>query len=238
MVSNWSGGKGVVQMLEMMANTQNANNDAVQKYQEFISNIWEVGRGNKDASFKALQFMLESPEVSEKLMQAFYFRNPQTGDIMTVLPTGAISGFIENIRKLVLGEGEWDDKFKEVIKAFEQVNMERSGLVNKQGKTIEEMANNLQNFDLNQENATEKLKELIDKFNPENGGLFNEKTMNMGEIAMNLQGGSAASQDIDSITGEKMGTSKVFNNLKMSWPKPNGTPGAAFDNSKFILKKP
>ena len=42
--------------------------------------------------------MLESPEISQKLMSVFFYYNPQTGETQMLRPQAYIGQFLDNIR--------------------------------------------------------------------------------------------------------------------------------------------
>ena len=62
------------------------NSKHVTTYDEFISKIWEIGKGNDDLAQNALKGMLESPDVSQRLLSVFFYYNPQTGKTMMLRP--------------------------------------------------------------------------------------------------------------------------------------------------------
>lgn len=52
------------------------NSEQVEAYSEFISKIWDKGKGNDDLSAQTMRVMLESPDISQKLLSAFFYFNP------------------------------------------------------------------------------------------------------------------------------------------------------------------
>lgn len=66
--------------------------------------MWNSGNGNADQASKSIKVLLESPELSQKLLSAFYYRNPQNGKLMSTMPASYIEQFLDNIRKMVLDD--------------------------------------------------------------------------------------------------------------------------------------
>ena len=52
------------------------NSKQVAAYDEFITEAWKVGKGNDDLSAQAMRTMLESPELSQRLLSVFFYYNP------------------------------------------------------------------------------------------------------------------------------------------------------------------
>lgn len=46
------------------------------EYENFMKRVWESGKGNDDVSAATMKALLESPELSQKLLSAFFYYNP------------------------------------------------------------------------------------------------------------------------------------------------------------------
>lgn len=71
------------------------------------------------------------------MLSAFFYYNPQNGDVLSVIPMRHIGVFLQNIRDMMNAPNRNDaDVFKQLMSTFYQVNEERSHLVNRQGDII------------------------------------------------------------------------------------------------------
>lgn len=52
------------------------NSEQVGAYDNLIEKLWEMGKGNDDLSGQTMKAMLESPEMSQRLMSAFFYYDP------------------------------------------------------------------------------------------------------------------------------------------------------------------
>jgi hypothetical protein len=125
---------------------ENANQ--VQTYDEFLSKTWDIGKAGDDVAQQLLKNMLESPEVSQKLLSVFFLYNPQTGETQMLRPLPYITQFLDNIRRAMADPERNDsDVFKKLVMAFDQLNKERSNIINNQGKVIADFSEKLAKFD-------------------------------------------------------------------------------------------
>ena len=94
-------------------------------------------------------------------------------------PQQYIGQFIDNIRKLVSDPNRDDFKaLKTIIEAFDQLNKERSHIVNNQGRVIADFSERIAKFDKDNKNVETnglvEIRRLIDTFN--RGDLFSDAT--------------------------------------------------------------
>ena len=78
-----------------------------------------------------MKTMLESPEISQRLLSAFFYYNPLTGETQMMRPANLIGEFINKIQQAV-GNPDRDtiEVFKKILLNFQQLNLERSHIVN------------------------------------------------------------------------------------------------------------
>ena len=197
--------------IEGMNKLYQANAEQVEQYSEFIAKTWEMGQGDSELSQQVLRQLLESPELSQRLLSAFFYYNPQTGDTQMLRPAAYIGQFLENIRAMMANPDRDDEEaFKTLIEAFDQLNKERSHIINNQGDIIADFAEKI--FKLNQnekddnKSGLNELKENVTKFN--NGNLFDN--ISVGSSFEQIQRGDAKTQQIKSVTGDELGTNKLL----------------------------
>ena len=114
------------------------------------------------------------------------------------------------MKKMVSDPDRDDQKvFRTMIEAFEQTNMERSHIVNNQGKILEDFAKGLNTYSKTTKDAS-KIKEdvlsKIEKFNK--GNLFDN--IPVGDSFRQIQEGDAVTGDVTSVTGNKLGTNELL----------------------------
>jgi hypothetical protein len=86
-----------------------------------------MGGGNDQLSAQILRILVESPELSEKLLSVLFYYDPQTGKLLQLMPKTYIGQFLDNIRNMLTGENvDYQEAFQKFIMAFEQLNVERS----------------------------------------------------------------------------------------------------------------
>lgn len=66
----------------------------------------------------------------------FFYYNPQTQETMMTRPMPYIGLFVKKLQDLTSDGGDWYDKIQIFIEALEQLNMERSHIINNQGNQI------------------------------------------------------------------------------------------------------
>lgn len=116
--------------IQKMGDLYHENAKHVGAYDEFLSKTWEMGKAGDDTAQQILKAMLESPEISQKLLSVFFYYNPQTGDTEMLRPQAYIGQFINNIREMMSDPNRKDSEaFKNLIEAFDQLNQERSHIV-------------------------------------------------------------------------------------------------------------
>ena len=72
---------------------------------------------------------------------------------MLLRPVSFIGQFVNNIQDLMSEGGDWREKFIMVLDAFDQLNKERSYIVNNQGTQITNFAEELAKFNLKQKDS-------------------------------------------------------------------------------------
>lgn len=190
----------VLTQLENINKLYTTNYTQVNEYNEFLTQAWEIGKGNEEISQSELRELLTNSDLSQKLMSAFYYYNPQSGQLMSVYPESYLKGFIDNIRKFVDGDATWEEKFRTVIEAFDQVNMERSKIVNDQGLTIDKVAQQIANADMKDAKSVEALKDIVNKLNTNKLFSSDVALNSMRRMSGTEEGGSYHS--VDGVTGE------------------------------------
>ena len=81
-------------------------------------------------------------------MSVFFLYNPQTGETQMLRPLPYITQFLDNIREMMADPNRNDSEaFKTIIEAFDQLNKERSHIINNQGQVIADFSQKLANFD-------------------------------------------------------------------------------------------
>ena len=125
-------------------------------------------------------------------------------------PASFIGQFLDKLKKMVSDPDRDDQKvFRTMIEAFEQTNMERSHIVNNQGKILEDFAKGLNTYSKTTKDAS-KIKEdvlsKIEKFNK--GNLFDN--IPVGDSFRQIQEGDAVTGDVTSVTGNKLGTNELL----------------------------
>lgn len=199
-------GKSILERLEYMNDLCKTNARQVDTYNNFIEKTWDIGSQSKDAAGRALQILLESPEMSEKLLSAFFYYDPMTGKTRTTRPTAYIGQFLDNIRKLMSDENRDDIKsLKTIIEAFDQLNQERAHIVNQQGKAIQDVADSISKADTSKAEDLEKMRKAVEDLN--SGKTFLDTVQSsFKQIAR----GDAKTQDLVSVTGDTFGTNTLL----------------------------
>ena len=122
------------------------NVDQALQYDEFIAEMWKLGSLSPNHAYNVINIIMESPELSQRLLSVFYLKDPFSGQIWRTVPTDRLSGFIENVRKIYEGNLPPDQKLREILMAFEQMNKERGDfLLNEQKQEIDNLVEDLKN---------------------------------------------------------------------------------------------
>ena len=122
--------EGLLPRIQKMTNLYHENAKQVGAYDDFLTKTWEIGKAGDDTAQQIMKIMLESPEISQKLLSVFFYYNPQTGNTEMLRPQAYIGQFINNIRDMVSDPNRKDSEaFKTLIEAFDQLNQERSHIV-------------------------------------------------------------------------------------------------------------
>ena len=88
----------ILKKLQSMKTIYAQNAEQVSAYNDFIASAWEIGRGDEQLAQLALKSMLESPEISQRLLSAFFYYNPDTGETQMMRPASFIGNFIYRIQ--------------------------------------------------------------------------------------------------------------------------------------------
>lgn len=162
---------------KMNANYQE-NASQVTAYEDFIHDTWELGKATDDSAGEVLKQLLESPTLSQRLLSAFFYYNPQTGETQLMRPVNAIGEFVKNIQDMVNDpDRENLEAFQTLIEAFDQINKERGHIVNQQGETITDFSDRIRNLGTEKnpkeaETKRNELREMVFKFNK--GNIFDK----------------------------------------------------------------
>ena len=196
--------------IQKMNRLYQENAKQVSAYDEFLTSTWEIGQAGDDVAQQLLRQMLESPEISQKLLSVFFFYNPQTGKTEMLRPSAYIGQFLDNIRNMMADENRDDSKaFKTIIEAFDQLNKERSHIVNNQGEVIADFAEKLSKYDKDTDkdgSQKNEIGEIIKTFNK--GDLFSAATAKSSFEQM--AAGRAKTRDVESVTGGDLGTNSLL----------------------------
>ena len=120
-------------------------------------------------------------------------------------PSAYIGQFLDNIRQM-MGDPNRDDSkaFKTLIEAFDQLNKERSHIVNNQGEVIADFADKIAKWDKKADadkTQFEDIRNTIETFNK--GDLFSKATAS-GSFKQ-MAKGRAKTEDVESVTGGDLG---------------------------------
>lgn len=137
-LQGYTGKSSVLDRISYMVKLYENNSTQVVNFQDFMKKLWELGKVSKDAASKTLKAVLESPDFSQKLLSAFFYYDPSSGKTLSLRPMEYVGQFVENIRELVGTDPDRDDieVLKTIIKAMEQMNMERWHIINLQGEAL------------------------------------------------------------------------------------------------------
>ena len=197
--------------IQKMNDLYQENSKQVSAYDDFLTKTWEMGKDGEDVAQQMLKNMLESPTISQKLLSVFFYYNPQTGETQMLRPQAYIGQFLDNIRKMMSDPGRKDSEaFKTLVEAFDQLNKERSHIINNQGDVIADFADKIAKFDQNNKdpntNGEKEIKSLIDTFNK--GDLFAKTTAK--QSFNQISDGDAKTKEIESVTGSSLGTNSLL----------------------------
>ena len=154
---------------------------------------------------------------------------------MQLRPTAYIEQFLDKIR-VMMSDPDRDESeaLKTIVQAFEQLNMERSHIINNQGKVIADLAEKISKFDTKVEdikaNSTEEIFDYIKKLN--DGNLFDAATAR--QSFQQISEKDAKSKRVSSITGEELGTNDL---LKVEPIKETNDGKVAVKDSDFVVKQ-
>ena len=210
------------------------NSKQVESYDEFLTKTWDIGQAGDDVAQQLLRQMLESPEISQKLLSVFFYYNPQTGETQMLRPSAYIGQFLDNIRQMMSDPNRDDSKaFRTLIEAFDQLNKERSHIINNQGQVIADFADKLANYDKEKDvegKQENEIKDIIKTFNK--GDLFSAATAKSS--FQQMADGSAKTSRVKSVTGSTLGTNTLL--------KPKNVPRTeegkvAMHDKDFVMPK-
>ena len=196
--------------MDKMNDLYQINAKQVGSYSDFISNLWETGGGNDQLSAQILKILVESPELSEKLLSVLFYYDPQNGKLLQLMPRAYIGQFLDNIRNMLTGENvDYQEAFQKFIMAFEQLNAERSAIVNNQGQVLTDFAEKMANYDKKLGTQESGFGDVMDYLRYMKEGTLFSKVDSVGSF-MQLKAGDAKSQDLDSVTGKSFGSNSLF----------------------------
>lgn len=196
--------------MDKMNDLYQINVKHVGSYSDFISNLWEMGGGNDQLSAQILRILVESPELSEKLLSVLFYYDPQTGKLLQLMPKTYIGQFLDNIRNMLTGENvDYQEAFQKFIMAFEQLNVERSQIVNNQGKVLTDFAEKMANYDKKLRLKESGFGDVMDYLRDMKEGTLFSKVNSMSSFKQ-LKAGDAKSKDLDSVAGKSFGSNSLF----------------------------
>ena len=230
-VQGAANGTQMLKRIQGMERLYAINSKQVVDYQKFLSELWAMAGQNADNAQNALSEILQSPELSQKILSVFFYYNPQTQETMMLRPSNHIGRFVANLQEMMSTEGNWKRKFRMFVDALDQMNKERAHIVNGQGDAIVSFANRIANFNLNGRRAQQRLESMVAEFNK--GDLFKGR-VNVGSSFDQMRRGNAKTQNVVGVTGRKLGSSNQL--LATTPPPPPGGVGPSV--SDFKAKKP
>ena len=223
--------------IERMNDFYQKNAKQVSSYDDFLTKTWEMGKAGADTAQQVMKAMLESPEISQKLLSVFFYYNPQTGNTEMLRPQAYIGQFIDNIRKMMSDPNRDDSQaFKMLVEAFDQLNQERSNIVSNQAAVIGEFSEKIANFDKSRADkddyyiVEEEVLEFIDKFNK--GDLFSAASGKRSFTQL-ANTGDAITRNVEGVTGSTLGNNEL---LKVKPLEKNDNGDVAIKDSEFVLK--
>ena len=66
----------IVARIKAMNRVYQVNSQQAVEYDAFLAKLWEIGKGDQQLAQLALKQMLESPEMSQRLLSAFFYYDP------------------------------------------------------------------------------------------------------------------------------------------------------------------
>ena len=126
---------------------------------------------------------------------------------------------------------DYQEAFQTFIQAFDQLNKERSHIINNQGDVIADFAERISKFDRSNKdvskNGAVELHEYVRTLN--NGDLFAK--VNAQQSFNQIQHDDAKSKDVKSVTGSALGTNKL-----LETHETDATQGLGQKSEDFISK--
>lgn len=111
-----------------------SNKDIIEKYADFVKNAADVLTDRNKAPGISPTFY-GSPQITEALLSVFFFRDPLTGQVVSVIPKQNIPGVVMQIQKVVLDAAAKNDAGAlaqantDVLAYFDYMNRGRSRIV-------------------------------------------------------------------------------------------------------------
>lgn len=219
--------------IQNMGKLYEANVTATAAYKDWMYDLWEKGKGSDEASMQMLKILLESSELSQKLLSAFFYFDPQTEETMLMRPPEFIGTFLDKIRKMIQDpDRDNQEAFKTLIEAFDQLNEERTHIVNNQGKVLQDFATKIEQFKPGEENSLQVQQDVMDMIGKMNkGNLFDAVTGK--SMFMQQAEGDAVTQDTDSVTGSSFGSNELLRVESLVTPEKGGKD---IPNEAFVAK--
>ena len=149
-------------------------------------------------------------------------------------PLAYITQFLDNIREMMADPNRDDSKaFKTIIEAFDQLNKERSHIVNNQGKVIADFSEKLAKYKQNGKDSNKELKEITTMINSFNKGDLFAKASVQSSFGQ-MSGGRAKTGQIKSVTGDKLGTNSLLKVKPLAQTKEGKV---AVNDKEFTMPK-
>ena len=174
-------------------------------------------------------------------MSVFFYIQPKNGKLYTTRPTRYIDMFIEKMRALIASPTDETEKFNTIVEAFEQLNLERSDIVNSQGDAIDAFVQKIE--EISDPNSGTLLSLARTLYNTNDEGLFYRNFTDPAQrFRQFLTGatGAASQSQTSAFTGRKLGTNSLLqaDALAEDMEKVNHTKGRDFNTAEDMwLKK-
>ena len=234
--ANKAGGD-IAKKIESMNELYQYNSQQVENYNKFLEDVWEMGSTGPIAAQQILRQLLEDPDNSQRLLSAFFYYDPQDGKTVMLMPASYIGQFLDNIRAM-MSDPERDDEeaFKTLIEAFDQLNKERSNIINNQGDVLQDFADKIVKYDRSNKDVVSSgmadVTKYIEKLNK--GNLFDKQTSR--QSFNQISQGDAKTKRIKSVTGEdELDTNKLFEFKEV---KTTSSGQVDVKDNEFVAKEP
>lgn len=201
------------------ARVKEANAD-MEKYGKFIQES-SVALTDKNKAPGVAPTFYGSPAVAEALLSVFFFKDPLTGQILSLIPKSNIAGVVTGIQNLVLGAVEKNDPYAlvdantDVLNYFDYMNRGRGNAIATITEKYTKFIDRLSNAE------GDKQREIAEDFTKgmKNGDFTNEALTNVQLDMMVKQGTASTNQTSQTQiegSGDNVGRGSVRSKGAMS----------------------